>query len=118
VASRADVELDIFSGRPNPTWTLSDAGRAQFLDRLAALPAAPPAGLRSNLGYRGFVVHLSNGPRAGVVHVQRGTIRVSMGERDLYYNDPQRLTERWLLQTGEPFLEPGIHDIVDRELSG
>ncbi len=48
------VELDVFSGRPNPTWEIDAAG-VQALQRLHArlhvseAPAHPPAAL----GYRG-----------------------------------------------------------------
>jgi hypothetical protein len=49
------VELDLFSGRPNPRWELDARGRdhlAQLLRRLR--PAAAAADL-PGLGYRGFV---------------------------------------------------------------
>ena len=53
--SMTTIEMDIFSGRPNPVWTLTaDEGAA--LARLVAHlpPAAAPA--QVDLGYRGFVV--------------------------------------------------------------
>lgn len=51
------VTLDVFSGRPNPSWTLSEKEARQLTDRVAsrALPAA--AGVEGILGFRGFVVH-------------------------------------------------------------
>jgi hypothetical protein len=54
-----DVELDMFSGRTNPRWTLGRAEAIALADRLRNLPlrsdtqrTEPPG-----LGYRGFVVH-------------------------------------------------------------
>lgn len=52
------VELDIYSGMPNPTWTLSEQEEKDLLDRIVAQPTL----LRSVdsapaiLGYRGFFI--------------------------------------------------------------
>jgi hypothetical protein len=52
------VELDIFSGRPNPSWTLSDKEEKELLDRVAADPMLmlPASATNGRLGYRGYVV--------------------------------------------------------------
>lgn len=52
------VELDIFSGRPNPTWNLSDKEEKELLDRIAADPKLmlPEGATNGRLGYRGYVV--------------------------------------------------------------
>jgi hypothetical protein len=50
-----EVELDVFSGRPNPTWRLTPGERRELVrrvDRLSSAAADPTAGL----GYRGFVL--------------------------------------------------------------
>ena len=63
------VELDLFSGRPNPIWTLSQVEAESVRDTLAALPEAPgdtPA-TYSGLGYRGFRVTDSDTGRSLVV---------------------------------------------------
>ncbi|MEV6691404.1 hypothetical protein AB0M35_08040 [Micromonospora sp. NPDC051196] len=53
-----DVELDVFSGRPNPRWTLSATQRAHLIDQLRAgsVPLLSAAAGESRLGYRGFVL--------------------------------------------------------------
>jgi hypothetical protein len=117
IASKVEVELDIFSGRPNPVWILSGVERAQFLEKLAALPGAPPLELATNLGYRGFIVRITNAAESSVVRIQRGKVHIVRAGKDLYYTDPNRGLERWLLQTGRPFLEPSIYATVERELS-
>ena len=52
------VELDIFSGRPNPRWELTQRESQQLLERLKddriALSKADDT--KGNLGYRGFIV--------------------------------------------------------------
>lgn len=56
------IELDVFSGRPNPGWTLEAAAGQHLLAMLAALPPAHPVGSRlTGLGFRGFVVRLPDG---------------------------------------------------------
>ena len=57
------VELDAFSGRPNPQWTLSENESASLLESLRDLPPAGPHASPDQLGFRGFVVH--NLQRAG-----------------------------------------------------
>ena len=55
------VELDMFSGRPNPVWQLTAEEIAQLEARLSDLREAP--GMTSDrLGYRGFVIRSRSGP--------------------------------------------------------
>jgi hypothetical protein len=117
MTSRIEVELDIFSGNPNPAWTLSDADSAHFLEKLAPLPAASPAEFATNLGYRGFIVRRANATESSVVRIQRGRVHVLRAGKDLYYSDPQRDLEGWLLRTGQSFLDSTIFGIVETELA-
>jgi len=55
-----EVELDVFSGMPNPTWVLSKRQEAALYERLSAEPSqisplAPSDG-RFGLGYRGLII--------------------------------------------------------------
>ncbi|MCP3137654.1 hypothetical protein [Pyxidicoccus xibeiensis] len=52
------VELDIFSGRPNPKWTLSEREVRQLAERIRADPSLllPLDADTGGLGYRGFVL--------------------------------------------------------------
>jgi hypothetical protein len=54
------VELDIFSGMPNPTWILTDKEERALLDRIMAKPELMLSSVQSPgiLGYRGMVVSL------------------------------------------------------------
>jgi hypothetical protein len=52
------VELDIFSGRPNPLWILSGKEEKELLDRITAEPKLmlPTEATSGRLGYRGYIV--------------------------------------------------------------
>lgn len=54
------VELDVFSGRPNPKWTLTDSESARVEEMLRDLPIGTKAAI-PGLGFRGFI--LSDGKR-------------------------------------------------------
>jgi hypothetical protein len=55
--SQIGVELDAFSGRPNPTWTLAPQLARTVRDALSdSRSEAPPLAVPGNLGYRGFIV--------------------------------------------------------------
>src|SRR3954466_1328258 len=51
------VTLDVFSGRPNPTWRLTSAEARQLIDRVAAQPVRPVTAHPTLLGFRGFLVN-------------------------------------------------------------
>jgi hypothetical protein len=52
------VQVDLFSGRPNPAWTLSEAQVRNLLEIWDGLEPADPAGTEQSprLGYRGFTL--------------------------------------------------------------
>ena len=84
------VELDIFSGRPNPRWELDESAR-QKLSRIEqglapaeAAPNAPPP-----LGYRGFVYAIGGKARRAFLG------RVECG--DSLLDDPGLSIEHLLL---------------------
>jgi hypothetical protein len=105
------VTLDVFSGRPNPEWTLTPAESAEFERRLAALSpvSVAPAGRTQPLGYRGFEVR----GRPMLVRVFHGEA-VNGG---LALVDPGRGLERWLLDSGRGNLDPNLAAYVDSQIS-
>ena len=63
------VELDAFSGRPNPSWTLAPAEAKEFARRLRDLPAAEGSrAAPERLGYRGFWIHAGQPATRILVH--------------------------------------------------
>jgi hypothetical protein len=120
-----DVELDIFSGRPNPKWTLSPAQEAEWLARSSSLPAdssqtgSEPPGL----GYRGLVLHGPYDALSGYEQMAPAAcaypVRVygeTVSCADCRYRDPGRQLESWLLATAEESLDKNLLDIVRMDL--
>ena len=83
------VELDVFSGRPNPRWELDDRASQELrqlqgrLTKARETPPEPPG-----LGYRGFLY--GDGER---VLAYRGYVRTPAGD----LADPTFSIERFLL---------------------
>ena len=116
MAVHCETELDIFSGVPNPTWSLTDAEADRFLQRLAAAPPGPVTELSGNLGYRGLIVQVTHGADTQVIHIQNDAIHISKGATKTYARDGNRELERWLLGTGKPYLKDEIFQTVQREI--
>ena len=113
----AEVELDIFSGRPNPTWKLSGEETSRFLGLLRELPSTEPGWFDVGLGYRGFAVSFHD-PEGRETRVQifKGIVKRSVGESAEYFADKDRKLERWVLKTGNSRLSPELYEVVDKEL--
>jgi hypothetical protein len=118
-----EVMLDIYSGRPNPSWALSD----RLIEELRTLIAANVEQLRENrfvtpyLGYSGFIItnhqQLVGIPYrmrvyGGVLTVTEEKAKEDNNERSktTYYDDTHRL-EAWLL---EQAVEHGYADAIER----
>ena len=71
------IELDVFSGRPNPTWQLDDAQAIELLALMADLPIVTQR-QTGQLGYRGFLVYRPGpgGAVAAPVRVYAGTVEI------------------------------------------
>ncbi len=116
---RCKVELDIFSGRPNPCWTMTAAEALAFTDRLDGLPPAEPCPLFAGLGYRGLIVTLERPLAESTVRIQRGMAQIARGGGTdrLYFEAWGRALERWLLETGKRQLPADLLRILEREFS-
>lgn len=113
--AHVEVELDIFSGMPNPAWVLTNSEADSFVEKLAAMSRTSATELSSNLGYRGFIVHVTEGANTQLIHIQTGIVYISIGAANVYANDEDRELERWLLSTGKPYLKNELFQIVERE---
>jgi len=114
--ARVEVELDIFSGMPNPTWVLTSVQAESFVKQLATLSRTSARELSGNLGYRGFIVRVTQGADTQLIHIQTGTVHLSEGAANLYAADKDRELERWLLDTGKPHLKNEVFQLAEREL--
>jgi hypothetical protein len=109
------VVLDIFSGRPSPSWNLTAAQTEELVRLLKSLPADESQGEADQapgLGYRGFTVQ----GRSAWIAAFRGRVSVKSDRAERRLSDPDRSVERWLLATGAPSLEPDVRYLVARQL--
>lgn len=91
---RAQVEIDIFSGRPNPTWELGRTDMTALLRLLKkARKVKAAAGAADGLGFRGFKVSFATGGTERELRV-RGNA-VSDGAQ--HFSDDRRAIEKFLL---------------------
>jgi hypothetical protein len=109
IPSRVDVELDIFSGRPNPSWPVKPEEQPALLAKLSDKPEAmagrddvPP------LGYRGFLIRIVSQGRESLVHVFDGSIEFE-GRR---YRDTDRALERFIIGTMPEDLRRGFREVM------
>jgi len=109
-----EVEIDLYSGRPNPRFTLPAS--AEFQRRLAALPAGM-CQVREGLGYRGLRV-AGTGIGSNEVVVSGGCVEIRDAAGGVTHRaDPGRTFERWLVEAGSGQVPPGDLDIVRDNLA-
>jgi hypothetical protein len=109
------IELDVFSGRPNPTWSLSAEQIMELLEAFQDLPPADKLSQEIGLGYRGFLI--LNPDRAGGLapHIRiYGSIVTMTDDHEQFYRDVHGIEQRLLLQASQH----GYKAIVDSVLEG
>jgi hypothetical protein len=110
----AQATLDIFSGRPNPTWTLTEAQTRDLQSRLTRLSTklrtAPDV---PNLGYRGVRVRVETSE----LTVARGGVAIESTGSVVHFVDADRQLESWLLHTAQGKVPPDILKIAEADLS-
>jgi hypothetical protein len=108
------IELDIFSGRQNPSWELTEKEATEMLGRMKNLPSSPLPLIVPGLGYRGFIV--SNQDKIEGLPIQiriyNGTITTTENEFVNYYEDINKI-ESWLLEQAQ---KRGYGDIISEEI--
>jgi hypothetical protein len=104
-----DVEVDLYSGRPNPRFQLDAAAAAELLQRLSVLrQSVGSAASREGLGYRGLRIDAGadDAPIAQIL-VSGGSVLVrEQTGRERGLHDSGRALELWLIDIGERFLDP------------
>jgi hypothetical protein len=110
LGDEAEVELDVFSGRPNPKWTLSGQRVRDLEERLEGLEpvqADEPHGL----GYRGFVIRSTSGVQ---VRAFNSILILTDARGKSSFRDQARLEQRLLEQADEH----GFADLIARFREG
>ncbi len=115
----AQVELDVFSGLPNPVWTLSDAEAQTFRQMVAALSTTAAQAYPARLGYRALIVILPEASGGEVIwRVWDDVAQKTSGATTTYYADPDHALESWLLQSGQPHLPADLFTTVQADIAG
>jgi len=109
-----EVEVDVFSGMPNPAWTLRDADAAAFLSDFAKLPETEARIRSEDLGYRGLIVRIGQGPSQEIL-IQHGVAESHDARSTTFFLDRNRSLERWLLGTGK--LGDDVRKVIDADLN-
>ena len=115
-----EVVLNIYSGRPNPQWTLTDAQESLFLaqlDQINKTTLQKPSGVLPRLGYRGFLVRRSPTSPKGSLSVWVQDQIVDYGQSDPNRIADNRDLEAWLLGTAPKDLSPRVITAVTNELN-
>lgn len=108
------VTLHVYSGRPNPTWILSDAQEDEVAERLSSLRTFTnerPSGIVGGLGYRGFSI----APFAETAAAGRGVV-VHEGIVDQGSGSPNVIDdtdiEGWLASTAQAQINDELRQFV------
>ena len=109
----ATVELDVFSGRPNPSWTLTPAQGVKLRQLLRAVRDLPKAHKRGppaepGLGYRGLILRISVGSTTETWRVGQGAAEFD-GQS---YPDNGRHIEIYVLDTMPPDLRAQFASVL------
>ena len=115
------VTLGIFSGRPDPTWTIDPVQETQLRQQINLLP--PTQEPFDNTiwlpsGYHGFTVRLpaADGQPSQLVEVYQGVVQVETEGRVVRMADEDWVVERWLLDTAGGHVEEDIIEAIREDL--
>jgi hypothetical protein len=114
----AEVTLDIFSGRENPSWKLSKEQLGALASVVEALPETESAAFFDGLGYRGFRVVITDeatGKTEGI-KAWKGLVLYSAGGVEKFLKDKDRRVEHLLLESGGEHLKADLRDAVKLEI--
>jgi hypothetical protein len=113
-----DVEVDLYSGRPNPHFRLNPDEASEVLRRLADLPPlSDHAAPREGLGYRGLRLVPESSDSIAEIEVSAGVVVVHNRDGSVVYlADPGRTLERWLIETGAESLGPDVTSVLRQEV--
>jgi len=119
-----EIELDIFSGIPNPAWILSEKEEKELIDRITAEPTqiSPTDTLdeQFSLGYRGFIVREIK-TDDGIWSKAKLASGISLPDEFRVGSKPARQApaSEWLLQTStQARKNSGVTDYLREVVAG
>jgi hypothetical protein len=122
VMNQAKVELDIYSGRVNPSWVLTEAETDELQTLLSQVQRTRSIEFVDNLGYRGFLVDLSDPKSRKILKLKvfKSIIRVQENGSTQFFTDVNREVEHWLLKSGKSYLPydeyQKLEEVVERKI--
>jgi hypothetical protein len=113
-----NVMLQVFSGRPNPEWQLSDAQSRELRERLDAIRSTSfekPSGIIGGLGYTGFSL-TSNQEDSIEPQVFVHDDLIDLGPKNVSLRGSNRDLENWLLGTAGDSVDPEVRRYVQEQI--
>ena len=115
--TKARVMLSIFSGRPNPTWTLSAKNAEQLVTKINKLPKSDAAFSPDGLGYTGFQIELTDSEsRKSKITAYKGLVVYNVNDTSYYFSDSRRSIEKLLIESGKLTLDHQLYQTVKAEI--
>jgi hypothetical protein len=111
--------MDIFSGRENPSWNLSENDSEIFIEKLSRIPETKEnASAGAGLGYRGIVITggLLKDKGFEEIRFYRGVANVKADNRVLNLSDSGRVLELWLIETGAKHIDRDLYESIHNEV--
>lgn len=116
---KMQVELDAFSGRPNPYWDLTPQEANEFVRLFQALlPSKEEGSIKEGLGYRGLIVtnYTKNIEGYNKIVISNGVVIASKNKHSKQFTDQKRQLERWLFQTGKGRIDNELYIQISKRI--
>ncbi|MGN6821422.1 MAG: hypothetical protein ACTHJ7_01380 [Candidatus Nitrosocosmicus sp.] len=116
-----NATLDVFSGRPNPTWTLTKEQAILFLNNISEIKPTDK-NIQSYpekiLGYRGFIVdQITNTDLTSKrFQIYNGAIKVLSNGSSYFLKDKDSQLEKWLLKTAYDHIDNDTFNFVKEDI--
>jgi redox-sensitive bicupin YhaK (pirin superfamily) len=112
---KAKVTLQVYSGRENPSWDLSEKQIGDLLALVGDLPKSEAFTLPDGLGYRGFHVELTENGTENTQEIvaYKGRVQYKSADADKYFTDRERRLEMFLLDSAGSLNEELYKSVKD-----
>ncbi|MBD1843927.1 hypothetical protein H6F89_11055 [Cyanobacteria bacterium FACHB-63] len=117
---KMQVEVDVFSGRPNPEWTLAPQEANEFVRLFRALPRySGEASVKEGLGYRGLRITKPGETIEGYseIEISNGLVVARQNSQFNQFADRDRSLERWAFQTGKGRLDETLYQQISKQMN-
>jgi hypothetical protein len=109
------IELDTFSGRENPTWSLNNEQTKEFLAKFESLePSDSKKPLFNGLGYRGLRVTMLE--TYDDVRIWNTIVEARRNDKVYRWHDKDRAMEKYLLGTGKDQIDSSLYKKIASEI--